>query len=68
MNIKRDSADRIVVEASAEEVRILKDCLLNLDNLCDEGEFHTYVGATKVEVRRLTEKFLSVLRQSPDEK
>ena len=62
MKIEREG-DTIFIEANVREVVILKNCLLNLDNLCGEGEFHTYVGATKVEAEMLRKTLLSVLRK-----
>jgi hypothetical protein len=61
MKIRKISDGRFAIEASATELAILNNCILNLDNLCGEGEFHTYVGATKAEAEGLRRVLHSAL-------
>lgn len=53
MRILQNCNDIFLIEASRKEVYILINCILNLDNLCGEGEFRTYVGATKAEAMEI---------------
>jgi len=65
MNIKAMSPDSFMIEATRREIRIIKDCILNLDNFSGEDEFGTYVGASKSEAKDIMHAISSALRSNP---
>ena len=65
MNIKALSSDSFSIEASRREIRIIKDCILNLDNFTGEDAFDTYVGASKSEAKNIMHAISSALRSNP---
>lgn len=62
MKVNRKSSDAFSIDLTEEELRILKDCILNLDNDMGDDEMSTRVGATRAEVRGLLDDLLSGLR------
>ena len=62
MNVSRKSSSAFSIDLTGEELRILKDCILNLDNDMGDDEMSTRVGATRAEVRGLLDDLLSGLR------
>lgn len=61
MKISTSEGGMFIIVATTRDIKILNNCILNLDNLCGEGEFHTYVGATKAEAEALRKLLHSVL-------
>ncbi|USN97647.1 MAG: hypothetical protein H6799_00925 [Candidatus Nomurabacteria bacterium] len=44
------------IKLTNDELRILCNCLLNIDNELDDNEFNALIGAEREEVRELFEK------------
>jgi hypothetical protein len=62
MKVNRKSSDAFSIDLTGEELRILKDCIVNLNNDMGDDEMSTRVGATRTEVRSLLDDLLSGLR------
>lgn len=62
MKVNRKSKDAFSIDLTGEELRILKDCIVNLNNDMGDDEMSTRVGATRAEVRGLLDDILSGLR------
>jgi hypothetical protein len=62
MKVNRKSSDAFSIDLTREELRILKDCIVNLNNDMNDDEMSTRVGATGAEVRGLLNDLLSGLR------
>ena len=62
MKVNRKSSDAFSIDLTGEELRILKDCIVNLNNDMNDDEMSTRVGATRAEVRGLLADLLSGLR------
>ncbi len=62
MKVNRKSKDVFSIDLTGEELRILKDCIVNLNNDMGDDEMSTRVGATRAEVRGLLDDILSGLR------
>ncbi len=65
MKIKALSSDIFVIEATRREIRIIKDCILNLDNLTGDDAFDTYTGASKSEAKEIMQAISSALKAAP---
>lgn len=64
MKIEKIHTDRFLLEISREELRIMKDCILNLDNMTGDGELNTLTGATRQQVATILEDLVRALRTS----
>jgi hypothetical protein len=62
MKVEPAPGAMFLIRATREEIRILKDVILNLDNDMDDDEMSTRVGATRGEVRGLLDDLLAGLR------
>lgn len=62
MKLSRVGHD-IKIEATVDDVRILKDCLLYIVNFVHDGDLGTAIGVTRDEVAKLKDDLLSVLRK-----
>jgi hypothetical protein len=62
MKVSRKSSDEFSSDLTREELRILKDYIVNLNNDMGDDEMSTRVGATRPEVRSLLDDLLSGLR------
>lgn len=62
MKVNRNSSGAFSIDLTREELRILKDCIVNLNNDMGDDEMSTRVGATRAEVRGLLDDLLSGLR------
>lgn len=64
MKVEASSGDFKIV-ATRREVRIIKDCILNLTNFTEDGEFNTYTGATKEEAKAIMNACVLALKENP---